>query len=166
LIEAARGEDIPDQPECGRLSKRWVLGAVGKLGRDDQAGTVVAALRTILREPAKGRRHGLLLGAVDALGYLGPIAKDAVPDLIRLIGDPDPEIRRSAIDALGLLGPPAAPATPMILAALKDPDHPVRKLAVISLGRIARPDPRIPEIVAALESLARDDPEIRGVAGL
>ena len=97
---------------------------------------------------------------------IGPLAKPAVPDLVRLVSHSNPRIRLSAVVALGRIGPSAASAIPAVLAALKDPDDRVRVQGVISLGEIAHADQRIPEIIAAMKELARNDAEVRGVAEL
>ena len=45
---------------------------------------------------ADDRRH-----AAETLGEIGPAAKDAVPDLVKLLDDPDEGVRRAAASALG-----------------------------------------------------------------
>ena len=57
---------------------------------------------------------------------MGPAAQDAVPELVRLLKDPDAAVRRAAAEALGQIGPAAKDAVPELVKLLKDPDKSVR----------------------------------------
>src|SRR3954465_7879732 len=46
------------------------------------------------------------------LGKIGPAARDAVPELARLLNDPDKGVRAAAASALGRIGPAARDAVP------------------------------------------------------
>jgi HEAT repeat protein len=52
---------------------------------------------------------------------MGSDAKEAVPDLIRLLDDPDERIRKAATRALGRIGPDAAAAVPALMRTLLEP---------------------------------------------
>ena len=65
--------------------------------------------------------------AAEVLGGLGPAAKDAVPDLVKLLDDPDEGVRWAAASALGGIGPAAKDAAPDLVKLLKDPDEGVRR---------------------------------------
>lgn len=54
------------------------------------------------------------LRTMERLGMMGSAAADAVPDLSRLLNDPDPEIRQTAARVLGLIGMPALSAIPAL----------------------------------------------------
>jgi HEAT repeat protein len=54
-----------------------------------------------------------------ALKRLGPEAKPAVPELIRLLGRKDTEQKTAAVNCLAAIGPCAEPAVPALLAAWK-----------------------------------------------
>jgi HEAT repeat protein len=166
LISLVTDEDLSDQPGHRWPLKHAALKALGRFGRDDETGTVVAALRKVLGNPLTGRMDPIVEDSVEALGEIGPLAGPAVPDLTRLVSHSNPRIRLAAVVALGRIGPSATPATPAVLAALKDPDDRVRVQGVISLGEIAHADQRMPEIIAAVQELARNDAEVRGVAEL
>ncbi len=83
---------------------------------------------------------------------------------------------RKRIVAVGAFGPQvrrirdlhAEPIAVEVLvrAILNDPDDQIRVESVLSLGEIARPDQRLPEILAAVQELARNDPGVQGVAEL
>jgi HEAT repeat protein len=49
---------------------------------------------------------------------MGPGAESAVPDLIRLLEDPDPEVRKAAARTLGRIGPAADAAVPALMRTL------------------------------------------------
>jgi len=59
--------------------------------------------------------------AVGVLARMGPEAKEAVPDLIRLLDDEDEATRKLAARALGRIGPDAAPAVPALKRMLLEP---------------------------------------------
>ena len=88
---------------------------------------------------------------------LGPAAKDAVPDLIKIYEQQISErSQTTACWALGFIGPDARAAVPSLLRALGDTNHvQARYYAVEALGRIhAKPEVVVPALVRAL-----DDPE-------
>ena len=48
------------------------------------------------------------------LGMIGPDVAAAVPDLVKLLDDPEVGVQHAAVFALGMIGPPAAPAAASI----------------------------------------------------
>jgi HEAT repeat protein len=89
-------------------------------------------------------------GATIALGEFGPKAKAAVPDLTRLLADPNVEMRMQAAFTLGKIGPDAKSAVPALAKALGDSHTPVQYGAAFALGKIAVKDK---EAMAALAKL-------------
>jgi HEAT repeat protein len=92
--------------------------------------------------PAKAR-----VAAVDCLGRVK--SHRAAGLLIKLLSDPDRDIRARAAHSLGLIGDPNF--TPDLQRALKDPAWPVRAMAAKALGKLGRP-----EAVAPLFDLLKD----------
>lgn len=97
----------------------------------------VPALCAVLREPASNpnRTH-----AVVALGKMGVEAKDAVPDLIKMLeeepGKAGP-IRFHAATALGQIGTEAKRAVPALIKLLEDENAgPGRRTVVVALGQM------------------------------
>jgi HEAT repeat protein len=70
------------------------------------------------------------------LKQFGPKAKDAVPHLIRLLGDKESGNRLAAALALGEIGGEARSATPALVAALQDPAASVRAGAAAALAKL------------------------------
>lgn len=66
--------------------------------------------------------------------------RDVVPQLVNLLADPDPEIRRTAVIDLGRIG--ALQAVEALLSALEDPDPTVRRWAAWAVGVVASERPR------------------------
>jgi HEAT repeat protein len=94
--------------------------------------------------------------AASALGGIGPVAKDAVPGLVKLLHDPDENVRRAAADALGGIGPAAVPG---LAKLLHDPDGNVRGYAASALSRIGpAAEAAVPALAAALKDA---DAEVR-----
>lgn len=78
-----------------------------------------------------------------ALVRIGARAEAAVPDLIKIGGNPDEReyLREVAITALGQIGPAAAPALPMLEATLREPLSPeFHRELVGTLAAIATPE--------------------------
>jgi HEAT repeats len=58
--------------------------------------------------------------AIEAIGYLGPRAKTAVPLLAKSLADADSAVLRASIRAIGMIGPDAKDAIPDLVNALGD----------------------------------------------
>jgi HEAT repeat protein len=86
------------------------------------------------------------ISAADALGQIGPEAKEAVPALIAALKDQEQNVRNFAANTLGQIGPEAMPA---LIAALKDQEADVRSYTAMALGGIG-PD-AVPPLIAALK---------------
>ncbi len=79
----------------------------------------VAALAPALKDSDAGVRRY----AAESLGSFGPLAQEAVPDLVLLLkDDPDPKVRSRAAFTLGEIGIGAKASVPEIVAAIKDQD--------------------------------------------
>lgn len=91
--------------------------------------------------------------AAEALGRLGPAAKDAVPALAAALKDPERFVRMSAARALGQLGAASKEALPALAAALNDSDSFVRGTAARTLGRVGAISP---EVWAPMKEAAKD----------
>jgi HEAT repeat protein len=84
------------------------------------------------------------------LSEIGPDAKDAVPALVGLLSDTDPEVRREAIMALGAIGEGARPAIGDLAKALDDQDNAVASSAAFTLGKLG---PVAKPAIGALEKV-------------
>ena len=75
-------------------------------------------------------------------------ARPVVPALIRLLGDPEKDVRYLAVFALRCLGPVASEAFPALTNCLSDPEFAVRDDAVKALGAMrAEPERAVPLII-------------------
>lgn len=101
----------------------------------DAADELVENFNTL---PIKAR-----VAAVDCLGRAKSLRAPGL--LLRLLTDPDRNIRARAAHSLGLIGDPNF--TPDLLKSLSDAEWPVRAMAAKALGKLARPE--------AVEPLAR-----------
>jgi hypothetical protein len=92
-----------------------------------------------------GRAIEYRLGAIRALGVIGPAAVPALPDLVRILAEPDGRIRWTVAQTLPLLGPEAVDA---LIPALTNADVNLRHAAVYALGE-ARTNalPTVPALV-------------------
>jgi HEAT repeat protein len=130
------------------------------------------------------------LGAVRALGVLGPTAIEALPDMIEVLSDPDARVRWTAAQTIFHLGPEAIvaviqlttnanvnvrhaavyalgeartnalPAVPALIRCLLDPNEAVRGSTIYSLSRVG-----FPAVPKALELAVTDpDPQMQNAA--
>lgn len=128
------------------------------------ARPAVPELLKLLRTPDEPED---VVKAVDqALGEIGPPAKDQVQILIDALGDAKSlRARMYAADSLGKLGNAAFPVPQSLVQVLDDPDAGVRRSAATALGRLgplARPDS-----FPALVRVVKEDKErdVRVAAG-
>ncbi len=75
------------------------------------------------------------LGAAMTLGLLGPKAKAAVPELVKLLADKDPVIRSGVALALSKVAPENGKVVSVLAGALSDSDYGVRHKAARALAR-------------------------------
>jgi len=76
------------------------------------------------------------VSACSEIAKAGPGAASAVPDLIPLLKDQEPLVRRLAAYALGQIGPKASAAIPALKEAENDADDSVAQNANIALRTI------------------------------
>jgi len=121
--------------------RTWLAGAYWRIG--GAAGKAVSVLIVELRGPNGGT-------ACDIIGEMGPIAKDAIPELISIIQDVDrdADVSWAAIDALGSIGSDAAIAVPSLIRALARESCILPDAAISALSRIGRAS--IPKLIEAL----------------
>lgn len=101
-------------------------------------------LEALLRFPGSPQLRN---SAQEALVRYG---SEAGPQILTLLGDPDPRVRIAAAVMLGRIGDPAA--VPGLIEALVDPSANVRHAAAEGLGRIGDPS----AIQALAQSLRQD----------
>jgi HEAT repeat protein len=103
-------------------------------------GPSVPALLEILNGPDEAMR----VCAAEALGEIGPAARDAVPRLIQTVERPDDSrdgdiLWRHAIDALGKIGPDAKAAVPTLMDLLGPEGDRADVGIVVALDRLGSP---------------------------
>lgn len=101
-----------------------------------------------LREGLKSEDYSVRRYAAEELGRLG--AKEAVSELIQLLGDPSWDVRKAAASTLGNLGEKETAAS--LLPLLADVDWFVRETAAISLGKLGDKS-----VAPALEKCLKDE---------
>jgi len=105
---------------------RTDLGGIPAVRRMQTAGDVAGLVATL-----DHRDPDLRYAAAEALS--GMEAREAIPPLVRALGDPHQGVRWKAAEALGRMGGDALPA---VSAALESPDADVRWRAAVVLGDI------------------------------
>jgi HEAT repeat protein len=103
------------------------------------------------------RIHSIPAEEINHAGYLafrelGARAEAAVPGLIALLNDKNPDVRYTAVFALRSLGQVAGDALPSLIKCLKDPEFTVQSDAILGLGEIHQePERVIPILVELLD---------------
>lgn len=107
-----------------------------------------AELQALLHHPGQHVR----LQAAWGLAVIGPPAKKAVPDLLRLLANDEPMMRSLAAQALGEIGLDSEDDTRALIKLLADPQADVRQHAVFALMNIgARSVPALEKVLAEEE---------------
>ena len=83
--------------------------------------------RTAESSRMKDESWGTRCSVAEALGLIGPDAKDAVPALVEALKDENINVRRYAAGALGQIGSNAKEAVSALVQALKDNNDGVRR---------------------------------------
>lgn len=127
----------------GELTEEdWVLNCLKRIGP-----SAVGKLRGGLRN----KNSMIRLGSILALRQIGPLAKDAAPQLRRLITDRDPQIRGESLLALHAVGADPAALLPPLKEALSDPTPAVRRAAARTLAELGEDaEPAAKQLTAAL----------------
>ena len=115
-----------------------------------------AALPDLLAAAAGNQNAQTRRKAVAALGYSGA---DALPHVLRLMSDPNPQIRDAAIRSVGAVGPAAKEALPALVKIVREENVNFRTAAISSLGKLG-PEAK-PAVPLLLECLKDKDPNVR-----
>jgi len=143
--------------ERARLEAPVVTSRVMRQSAREVKEVVVPVLTRALRQAGTPRER---LAYIQALGRLGPAARDAVPALAQTLEKAvEPAERLAVIQVLGLMGPSADNALPLLAEALKSPAPMVRRSAAAALLQCG------PQGLTVLNDLvARGDPEQKAEA--
>jgi HEAT repeat protein len=82
--------------------------------------------------------------AAYALGSIGSTASDAAPQLVRSLGDSNPDVRRAAVEALGKIGPAGNPPLDVVQSLMRQGPIEIRVSALEALARLFPPRDAIP----------------------
>src|SRR5262249_9633660 len=124
LLKLLRKDDL--------VLRQQVLEALAKIGPPEKED--VNTLVLLLRDKGfdGGRRY-----AGDALGALGPDARESAVALSEVLAENDTDLKRKALTSLGKLGPEVPQAVQMaMLEALRDRDGESVKLAREALSKL------------------------------
>ena len=142
LVEGLKDENIN--------VRRYAAGALGQIGSNakEAVSALVQALKdnndvvrryeeTWLHPKKEDGPSRLRRSIVEALGRIGPEAKEAVPLIAwSLKDDYAPNVRVAAAEALGEIGSKATEAVPALVEALEDFDSEVGQRAMEALKKI------------------------------
>jgi hypothetical protein len=92
--------------------------------------------------------------AAESLGYFGPSAEFALPELLIALQDQDSCVASGAADALGMLGLQPARVVPALIGASRRPDTVLELSAVRALGKFG---PEAREAIPALQEIDRSN---------
>lgn len=138
--------------------ERWRAAyALGEMGTN--AAPAAPALSRLLAMERVPRPFRTPPSAAFALGKIGP---SAIPEIARLLEDPDPSVRMNALMAFSFMGKSGRSAIPNLIRVLSDENTEVRHTAALTLASVgAERD----QIVAALsDCLTAEDIYMRSAA--
>ncbi len=119
----------------------------------------VPVLLKVLTRP--GEEPEVRAEAAEAIGRLGPVAKEAIPVLVQALKDPEERVREEAADALGGVGVGSGEALLALTDVLDDPEPEVRQQAQESMQRI-----RVEDVRPLVKRLGNRKPHDRVTAAL
>ena len=102
--------DQPHVPVADRVRPHLALRHCGAVVAEDRPPDIGKLVEQLHASDTNSRRDAAL-----QLGQVGPAAKDAVPALVKALGDSDKQVWSYAIGALAALGPEAKEAIPALL---------------------------------------------------
>jgi HEAT repeat protein len=126
-------------------------------------GREVRFVPLLLDGTARGSTPQRMAAAL-LLSRYDPPPPPAVPAVVRLLGEPEVDLRRRGAAALARMGRPARAATPELVRALRDPDEEVRANAAWALGNVSSVSPLPATAPALLAALGDPSPKVRGEA--
>jgi hypothetical protein len=138
------GTPLAEQ-DSGREERReQAVAAIQKIGTNAlpslvrMVGTKDSAIidKTVVRMFHLQSENDYHTRAIQGFDVLGSVAKPAVPDLIKSLGDKSPGVRACAASCLGLIGPEAKAAVPDLRKRFDDQVVSVRKEATNSVAKI------------------------------
>jgi HEAT repeat protein len=116
------------------------------------AGTVPALIEGLKAGELPARR------AAEALAELGPVARAAVPELVKHFGATSPHLRLYAAEAAARIDPTQAPkAVEVLVGLLQNPKFVSSMIRSYSLGALQRIGPPAKSALPALAELLTDD---------
>lgn len=129
-----------------------------------QMGEVAApAVPFLLKARGLASNSGHVRGKIDeALGEIGPAARDAAPALARQIRSPNVETRTAALRAVISIAPVTKRESAEVIRSLSNPDSQVRLLAAARLGSLAADGS--PAVAPLLIAAGDADPDVRFAA--
>ena len=187
-------QQLKDADEANRLRAAKILGRLGAQARpaltalqeatsdadEDVRRVATNSLKAVQSANAPSEQIARLIRdlrdaddivrfkAARELGKLGPAARDAIPDLQRLLQDPDEDVRRVAATSLRLIqtdagpGPVANEAVQRLIQNLTNNDELIRIRAAKDLAKLG---PAARDAIPALQRLLQDpDEDVRRVA--
>ncbi len=138
-----------------------IILALGKIGDRRAVQPLLQALQAPrpserwIFAPASSKPRPGYDGTIEALGLLGPTARDVVPELIPFLQQSDPYLVRTTAKALAQIQDPSA--IPPLIAILRDPAK--REFAAEALGEFG---PKAKAAVPILIEMFKRFPELPG----
>jgi HEAT repeat protein len=134
--------------ESPEVRKETVSALASHAPNKDTVLALIPVLKDKDETVAEQARYALRLASAVA----GSQAKEAVPALMRMLGDDDPKVRHVVVAALAGIGPEAGAAQPLLIRALRDPNDDVRATTAWALGKVGT-DRKI-AVAALIEALS------------
>jgi len=109
--------------------------------------------------------YGRRAEAARQIGEIGPRAKAAIPDLIKVLKGADPAPRAAAASALGRIHSEPDTIIPLLTKLIDDPQASVPEAAVVGLGQFgALSKTAIPKLIKLVKGLDKDMQHAAGIA--
>ncbi len=124
--------------------QRYAAEALGRIGR--------SAVQPLIDLAVRGKSEAVRLGAIRGLGKLGPVAKSAVPVLLKCLRDKSADVRKATARALPEIKPVEKKVIAALASRLGDKDMYVRTVAAGALGDVGpAASSAVPSLLTALK---------------
>jgi len=133
--------ECPEQPDQAPIDNAWAQAVAPMLREWWGDPALVSAL--------KADTYEIRRAATNQLKVMGPEDSGAIPMLVEMLGDVDPQTREAAAWALGAFGPAADEAVPALIKTINDTDPGTRYAVISALGEIGD-NQAVPALIEAL----------------
>jgi HEAT repeat protein len=133
------GEPLVEVVRAALKSPGWSVQTSGAKAASEMGPVAAAIVPELIAIAQTAERESAIESAANALGHIGPAAREAVPVLMDLLDHEEPDVVLQAAFALGRIGPAARPAVTKLLPLLQHKNSNLVVAGMFGLSGIGGP---------------------------